>query len=105
MRKILFLFILVLLSTSNAMYAQITKKVYPSNNAGTFIAGDKEFLLNGKPFIIRASELHYTRIPKAYWNHRIKMCKAMGMNTICIYLFWNIHEQTPGIFDFTGQTM
>ena len=27
----------------------------------------------------------------------------MGMNTICIYLFWNFHEQQEGIFDFKGQ--
>ena len=25
------------------------------------------------------------------------------MNTICIYAFWNIHEQKPGEFDFSGQ--
>ncbi len=25
------------------------------------------------------------------------------MNTICIYIFWNIHEQEEGKFDFTGQ--
>ena len=31
------------------------------------------------------------------------MCKALGMNTICIYAFWNIHEQKPGEFDFKGQ--
>ena len=31
------------------------------------------------------------------------MCKALGMNTICIYIFWNIHEQREGVFDFKGQ--
>ena len=30
------------------------------------------------------------------------MCKALGMNAVCIYIFWNIHEQTEGNFDFTG---
>lgn len=69
---------------------------------GTFTVGHKEFLLNGKPFIIRAAELHYPRIPKEYWDQRIKLCKAMGMNTVCIYLFWNLHEQQPGVYDFTG---
>ena len=70
---------------------------------GTFTTGNKEFLLNGKPFVIRAAELHYPRIPKEYWEHRIQLCKAMGMNTICIYLFWNLHEQKQGEFDFAGQ--
>ncbi|MFT3752282.1 MAG: beta-galactosidase [Paludibacter sp.] len=74
-----------------------------STSRKDFIAGKNSFLLNGKPFIIRAGELHYSRIPKPYWEHRIQMCKAMGMNTICIYLFWNYHEQQAGIFDFSGE--
>lgn len=69
---------------------------------GTFVAGNKTFLLNGKPFIVKAAELHYPRIPRPYWEQRIQMCKAMGMNTICLYVFWNIHEQREGQFDFTG---
>ena len=69
----------------------------------TFSIGDKTFLLDGKPFLIKAAEMHYTRIPAEYWEHRIQMCKALGMNTICIYAFWNIHEQKEGEFDFKGQ--
>jgi beta-galactosidase len=71
--------------------------------SGDFVAGKGSFLLNEKPFVIRAGELHYSRIPREYWDQRIKLCKAMGMNTICIYLFWNFHEQQQDIFDFTGQ--
>ncbi len=70
---------------------------------GTFEVGDKTFLLNGKPFVVKAAELHYPRIPKAYWEHRIQMCKALGMNSICLYVFWNYHEEQEGKFDFTGQ--
>lgn len=73
------------------------------NGGGTFTAGNKTFLLNGKPFVVKAAELHYPRIPRPYWEHRIKMCRALGMNTICLYVFWNIHEQREGEFNFTGQ--
>lgn len=69
----------------------------------TFAVGKNTFLLDGKPFVIRAGELHYPRIPRPYWEQRIQMCKAMGMNTICIYIFWNYHEQVQGKYDFTGQ--
>ena len=69
---------------------------------GTFTTGDKTFLLNGQPFIVKAAEVHYPRIPRPYWEHRIQMCKALGMNAVCIYIFWNIHEQKEGQFDFTG---
>ena len=70
--------------------------------AGDFTVGKGTFLLNGKPFVVKAAEVHYPRIPQAYWDHRIKMCKALGMNTVCIYVFWNIHEQEEGKIDFTG---
>ena len=64
-----------------------------AQKGGTFTTGDKTFLLNGKPFVVKAAELHYPRIPRAYWEHRIKMCKALGMNTVCLYVFWNIHKR------------
>ncbi len=69
---------------------------------GTFEAGDKTFLLNGKPFLVKAAEIHYSRIPKEYWENRIQLCKALGMNTLCIYIFWNYHEMEEGKFDFEG---
>ncbi len=68
---------------------------------GTFTIGNKTFLLNGEPFIVKAAEVHYPRIPRPYWEHRIQMCKALGMNSVCIYIFWNIHEQKEGEFNFT----
>ena len=69
----------------------------------SFVAKDKHFLLDDKPFVIKAAELHYPRIPAEYWEHRIKMSKALGMNTICLYVFWNAHEAQEGVFDFSGQ--
>ena len=71
--------------------------------AEEFAVGKNTFMLNGKPFVVKAAEVHYPRIPRPYWEHRIKMCKALGMNTLCLYVFWNIHEQQEGVYDFTGQ--
>ena len=73
-----------------------------AQQGGTFTAGKQTFLLNGKPFTVKAAEVHYPRIPRPYWEHRIRMCKALGMNTLCIYVFWNIHEPQRDAFDFTG---
>jgi len=69
----------------------------------TFEIGKEHFLLNGKPFQIRCGELHFARIPKQYWRHRIQMMKSLGMNTVCAYLFWNYHERTPGNFKWDGE--
>lgn len=80
-----------------------TVSAAPAAQPSTFVAGKGTFLLNGQPFVVKAAELHYPRIPKPYWEHRIQLCKALGMNTICLYVFWNAHEPQPGIYDFTGQ--
>ena len=66
----------------------------------TFALGTTEFLLDGNPFQIIAGELHPSRIPADYWRHRIQMAKAMGCNTISVYIMWNYHEQVEGVFDF-----
>lgn len=66
----------------------------------TFIFGEEHFLLDGKPFQVISGEMHPARIPEEYWRHRIRMAKAMGCNTISVYIFWNYHETVEGIYDF-----
>lgn len=68
----------------------------------TFELGDSTFLLDGKPFVMISGELHYPRIPKEAWRHRMRMAKAMGLNTIGTYVFWNLHEPENGKYDFSG---
>jgi beta-galactosidase len=68
----------------------------------SFALGDSNFLLDGKPFQIISGEMHYPRVPREAWRARMKMAKAMGLNTIGTYVFWNIHEPEKDQFDFTG---
>ena len=68
----------------------------------SFKLSDEDFLLDGKPFQMISGELHYTRIPKESWRARMKMAKAMGLNTIGTYVFWNAHEPQKGVYDFSG---
>jgi beta-galactosidase len=72
----------------------------PAQDRHVFSFGGNEFLLDGKPFQIISGEMHPARIPREYWRHRIRMAKAMGCNTIAVYLFWNYHESAPGVWDF-----
>lgn len=69
----------------------------------TFAIGTDDFLLDGQRFQIRCGEIHAPRVPKEYWRHRLQMARAMGLNTVCAYLFWNLHERRPGEFDWSGQ--
>jgi beta-galactosidase len=75
----------------------------PAAPAHTFAVGEKDFLLDGKPLQIRCGEIHFARVPREYWRHRLQMCRAMGLNAVCAYLFWNFHERTPGAYDWSGQ--
>ena len=61
------------------------------------------FYLRGKPFRIVSGEMEYARIPRELWRDRLQKARAMGLNAITVYVFWNLHEPTPGTYDFSGQ--
>jgi beta-galactosidase len=90
-RKIAVLFALAFTSCLHAQQA-------PSH---TFAVANGRFTLDAKPFRVISGEMHYPRIPRAYWRDRLRMAKAMGLNTITTYVFWNVHEPQPGVYDFT----
>lgn len=69
----------------------------------TFELKDGHFYLNNKIQQIHSGELHYPRVPKAYWKHRMQMMKAMGLNTVTTYVFWNYHEESPGKWNWSGE--
>lgn len=73
-----------------------------SASSATFEIGRDAFLLDGKPFVMRCGEIHSARVPREYWKHRLQMAKAMGLNTVCAYLFWNQIEPREGEFDWSG---
>ncbi|MBW3128606.1 beta-galactosidase [Hymenobacter profundi] len=66
----------------------------------TFVIKDGQFLYDGKPTQIHSGEMHYARVPQPYWRHRLKMMKALGLNTVATYVFWNYHNTAPGVWDF-----
>lgn len=65
------------------------------------VSGD-QFILDGQPFQVLAGEMHYPRIPRASWRDRLRKLKALGLNTLTTYVFWNAHESQPGKYDFSG---
>jgi beta-galactosidase len=76
-------------------FSQSTQKSFDIKNG--------QFLLNGKSIEIHSGEMHYPRVPKEYWKHRLLMMKAMGLNAVATYVFWNYHEEAPGKWDWSGQ--
>lgn len=72
-----------------------------SQSKHTFEIKGGDFVYDGKPVRIISGEMHYPRIPHQYWRHRMQMLKAMGLNAVATYVFWNAHEPEPGKWDFT----
>jgi beta-galactosidase len=102
MKKILLLILVVFIAGIG--FSQAQKTVAKTNKTfQKFEIGEKDFLLNQQPIVIRCGEMHFARIPREYWQHRLKMAHAMGLNTVCAYLFWNYHETEPGKFNWSGQ--
>ena len=74
-----------------------------ANSAHVLRANGDHFELDGEPFQILSGAIHYARVPRAYWRDRLRKARAMGLNTVETYVFWNVHEPVPGQFDFSGQ--
>ena len=63
-----------------------------------------ELQVGGKPFFVYGAAFFYERIPASEWRHSLTAYRALGINTIDLYLIWNWHEIADGDFDFTGRT-
>jgi beta-galactosidase len=96
------LFLCTVLLTAN-WTAQAAVAPAATPPAHRFEIGQTDFLLDGQRLQIRCGEIHFARVPREYWSHRLKAIKAMGLNTVCAYLFWNYHEWNEGTFDWQGQ--
>ena len=60
------------------------------------------FVRAGKPHQIVSGSMDFQRIPRAYWKDRLQKARAMGLNAITTYVYWNAVEPRPGQFDFSG---
>jgi beta-galactosidase len=84
-----------------AMAANIPE---PDGKPHAFTLHDRQFWIDEKPVRIFAGEMHPGRILPEFWEDRILKAKAMGLNTVSLYLFWNQVEPAEGRFVFEGQT-
>ena len=67
-----------------------------------FRVADRQFELDGKPFRILAGGMHYFRVMPEQWPHRLRLLRAMGLNTVDTYVPWNFHEPIEGEYRFDG---
>ncbi|MCO4292199.1 beta-galactosidase [Solitalea sp. MAHUQ-68] len=82
------------------LFSVICMQLFAQKPKHTFKIEQGEFVYDGKPIQIHSGEMHFARVPHEYWRHRLKMMKAMGLNAVASYVFWNYHEVAPGVWDF-----
>jgi beta-galactosidase len=70
---------------------------------GTFKMKKDHFTMGGEPYQVISGGIPFQRIPRAYWKDRLQMAKAMGLNTISTYVFWDEVEPKRGHWDFSGR--
>ena len=95
-RSPVILFLTALFMVSTTLVPAQTAKTSPVTIAGS------QFMRDGKPYQIISGSIHYPRVPREYWRDRLRKARAMGLNTVETYVFWNLHEPKPGVFNFSG---
>ncbi len=93
-KNLIFISLLLVLSFAEQAKCQDQKH--------SFAIEGGQFLYDGKVIQIHSGEMHYARVPQEYWRHRFQMMKAMGLNTVSTYVFWNYHNTAPGVWNFSG---
>lgn len=93
---------LLLVIAGLAVIVLLVKTIVPESQPHEFEARDSEFFIDGEPIILVSGEMHFGRVLPEDWDTRLKQAKAMGLNTVSLYLFWNLCEPREGEFNFTG---
>jgi len=57
---------------------------------------------NGRPYICRMGEVHYSRLPENRWEEALVKMKEGGIDVIASYVFWIHHEEVEGEISFEG---
>lgn len=78
-------------------------KLGGSNPSGEHIEVNSYYMsIGGKPVIPVMGEFHYSRYPECQWEEEILKMKVGGVTVIPTYVFWSIHEEQEGVFNWTG---
>ncbi|KAG7400530.1 Beta-galactosidase 6 [Phytophthora boehmeriae] len=60
------------------------------------------FEIDGRQTLLLGGSIHYPRSSPGSWERLLREAKRDGLNHIEMYVFWNLHEQERGVFNFAG---
>ncbi|KAK2426834.1 Beta-galactosidase 3 [Trifolium repens] len=63
----------------------------------------KAIIINGQRRILFSGSIHYPRSTPDMWEDLIFKAKEGGLDVIETYVFWNVHEPSPGNYNFEGR--
>ncbi|XP_065908051.1 uncharacterized protein [Dysidea avara] len=64
---------------------------------------ERSFLINNKRTVILSGSVHYPRSTPGMWDQIFAEMVKDGLNSVQVYVFWNLHEFKRGQdFDFSG---
>lgn len=72
------------------------------DQGGRFRITSRYLEVNGAPAIPVSGELHYSRVPRRFWDERLRLMKSGGITVVACYIFWNHHEPAQGNYRFDG---
>ena len=64
---------------------------------------DRQILVDGAPTLIFSAEIHYFRLQRTDWAHRLRLARDAGCNAVSSYIPWLCHETVRGEIDLTGR--
>jgi len=65
---------------------------------------NRRFVVDGRPTMVMAGEVHYFRVPRAEWAQRLDLLVEIGCTCVASYIPWLFHELPDATFDLTGRT-
>ncbi len=84
--------------------AAISRGITASSEADPAVTFDaRSLIVHGTRTLLLCGEIHYSRSTRALWPALLDRSKALGINAIATYVFWNQHEPERDVYDFAGE--
>ncbi|PYY52586.1 hypothetical protein DEJ17_15795 [Curtobacterium sp. MCSS17_011] len=74
----------------------------PAGTADRITVTSRYLERNGSPFLPVMGEYHYARSPRAVWREELAAIRAGGVTVVATYVFWILHEEEHGTYDWSG---
>ncbi|KAJ6352178.1 hypothetical protein OIU76_001401 [Salix suchowensis] len=85
--KFLTLFLMLLIGGSKLIHCTVTYD-------------KKAIIIDGQRKILISGSIHYPRSTPDMWEDLVQKAKYGGLDVIDTYVFWNVHEPSPGNYNF-----